>query len=78
MATMANLYKRVIINCYSKIYALGDAGLDYMDRHAVYNDTLMQHVYNDTLDTLTGEQLRELADLLNVIVSDAEFDLEQV
>jgi len=76
MATMANLYKRIIINCYGKIYALGDAGLDYLDRHAAYNDSLMQHVYNDSLDTLTSEQLRELADLLNVIVCDAEFDLE--
>jgi hypothetical protein len=81
MATMANLYKRIIINCYGKIYALGDAGLDYMDRHEAMLaddlDVLMQHVYNDELDTVSTDKLRALADALQVVVYDAEFDLEQ-
>jgi hypothetical protein len=80
MAMMSNVYKRIIINCYSKIYALGDAGLDYMDRHEAMLaddlDVLMQHVYNDELDTVSTDKLRALADALQVVVYDAEFDLE--
>jgi len=82
MAMMSNVYKRIIINCYSKIYALGDAGLDYMDRHeAMIADNLqalMCHVYEDTLDTVSTDDLRALADALQVVVYDAEFDLESI
>ena len=82
MAMMSNVYKRIIINCYSKIYALGDAGLDYMDRHeAMIADnlqSLMCHVYEDTLDTVSTDDLRALADALQVVVYDAEFDLESI
>ena len=77
---MSKVYKRIIINCYSKIYAQGDAGLDYMDRHEAMLaddlDALMQHVYNDTLDTVSSDKLRALADALQVVVYDMEFDLE--
>jgi hypothetical protein len=36
----------------------------------------MQHVYNDELDTVSTDKLRALADALQVVVYDAEFDLE--
>jgi succinate dehydrogenase flavin-adding protein (antitoxin of CptAB toxin-antitoxin module) len=56
------------------MYAMGDSGLDYLDK---YVDTaLMQHFYDETLDKLTPAELKELAELLEDIVSDAEFDIE--
>jgi len=65
-----------INKAYATIYDLGDNGLDYLDRHEANDVALMQHLYNDTLDTLTKAQLKQLADSLETIASDAEFDLE--
>jgi hypothetical protein len=61
---------------FSAMYAMGDNGLDYLDKYV--DQALMQHFYDETLDTLTKAQLKELAELLEDIVSDAEFDLETV
>jgi hypothetical protein len=66
-----------IDRAYARIYDLGDTGLDYLDRHAATDVALMQHLYNDTLDTLTPAELKQLADSLETIASDAEFDIEQ-
>jgi hypothetical protein len=53
-----------------------------MDRHeAMIADNLqalMCHVYEDTLDTVSTDDLRALADALQVVVYDAEFDLESI
>jgi len=80
LSTMSKVYKRIIINCYSKIYSRGDEGLNYMDRHEALLaddlDALMPHVYNDELDTVSADKLRALADALQVVVYDMEFDLE--
>jgi hypothetical protein len=38
----------------------------------------MQHLYNNTLDKLTKAELKLLADSLETIASDAEFDIETV
>jgi hypothetical protein len=72
---MKNTIKR-INKAYGRIYDLGDNGLDYLDRHEATDVALMQHLYNDTLDKLTKAELKLLADSLETIASDAEFDIE--
>jgi delta-aminolevulinic acid dehydratase/porphobilinogen synthase len=74
---MTKTIKR-INKAFAKIYAMGDSGLDYMDGHCGLDADLMQHFYDETLDTLTKAQLKELAEQLEEVVADAEFDLETV
>jgi hypothetical protein len=56
---------------------MGDTGLDYMDKHCALDVALMQHFYDETLATLSKAQLKLLAEQLEEVASDAEFDLEQ-
>jgi regulator of sigma D len=63
-----------INKAFGKIYDMGDSGLDYMDK--CVEDEIMQHVYNETLTTLSKAELEELADTLEAVVYNAEFDLE--
>jgi len=70
---MTKTIKR-INKAFGKIYDMGDSGLDYMDK--CVEDEIMQHVYNETLDTLSKAELEELADTLEAVVYNAEFDLE--
>jgi len=63
-----------INKAFAKMYAMGDSGLDYLDKYV--DEALMQHFYDETLDKLTKAELKELAELLEDIVSDAKFDLE--
>ena len=63
-----------INKAFGKIYDMGDSGLDYMDK--CVEDEIMQHVYNETLATLSKAELEELADTLEAVVYNAEFDLE--
>jgi hypothetical protein len=72
---MKNTIKR-INKAFSKLYAMGDSGLDYLDKHYAVDAALIQHFYDETLDTLTKAQLSELAEQLEEVASDAEFDLE--
>jgi hypothetical protein len=72
---MKNTIKR-INKAYARIYDLGDTGLDYLDRHEANDVALVQHFYDETLDTLTKAELKLLADSLETIASDAEFDIE--
>jgi hypothetical protein len=72
---MKNTIKR-INKAFGKIYDMGDSGLDYLDRHAAVDEALIQHFYNETLDTLTKAQLTELAEQLEEVAGDAKFDLE--
>ena len=65
-----------IDKAFGLIYDMGDNGLEYMDRHVALDAALMQHFYDETLDTLTKAQLKELAEQLETVASDAEFDLE--
>ena len=69
---MKNTIKR-INKAFAKMYAMGDSGLDYLDKYV--DEALMQHFYDETLDQLTPAELKELAELFEDIVSDAEFDL---
>jgi hypothetical protein len=72
---MKNTIKR-INKAFAKVYDMGDSGLDYMDGHCALDAALMQHFYDETLDKLTKAQLKELAEQLETVASDAEFDLE--
>ena len=65
-----------ISKAFDKIYSKGDTGLDYMDRHVELDADLMQHFYDETLDTLSKAQLKTLAEQLETVVADMEFDLE--
>jgi hypothetical protein len=72
---MTKTIKR-INKAFAKVYAMGDSGLDYMDGHCALDADLMQHFYNETLDTLSKAELKLLAEQLEEVASDAEFDLE--
>jgi hypothetical protein len=72
---MKNTIKR-INKAFGKIYDMGDSGLDYMDRHCALDADLMQHFYDETLATLSKAQLKELAEQLEEVASDAKFDVE--
>jgi hypothetical protein len=72
---MKNTIKR-INKAYARIYDLGDNGLDYLDRHEANDVALVQHFYDETLDTLSPAELKQLADIFETIASDAEFDIE--
>lgn len=65
-----------ISKAFDKMYAMGDSGLDYMDKHCALDADLMQHFYDETLATLSKAQLKQLAEQLEEVVADAEFDLE--
>jgi hypothetical protein len=72
---MKNAIKR-INKAFDKLYNMGDSGLDYMDKHSALDVALMQHFYDETLATLSKAQLKDLAEQLEEVASDAEFDLE--
>jgi hypothetical protein len=74
---MKNTIKR-INKAFAKIYDMGDSGLDYMDKHSALDVALMQHFYDETLATLSKAQLKLLAEQLEEVASDAEFDIETV
>jgi hypothetical protein len=72
---MKSTIKR-INKAFAAIYDMGDSGLDYLDKHYAVDAALIQHFYDETLDKLTKAQLSELAEQLEEVASDAEFDLE--
>jgi hypothetical protein len=72
---MSKALNKRISRAYDKIYSKGDNGLDYMDRHVELDADLMEFFYNDTLDQLSKEQLTTLADQLETVVADMQFDL---
>jgi hypothetical protein len=74
---MSKALNKRISKAFGKIYDMGDSGLDYMDKHTTLDVALMQHFYDETLDTLTKAQLKQLAEQLEEIANDAEFDIEQ-
>jgi hypothetical protein len=72
---MKNTIKR-INKAFDKLYDMGDTGLDYMDKHSALDVALMQHFYDETLATLSKAQLKLLAEQLEEVAGDAEFDIE--
>jgi hypothetical protein len=73
---MSKALNKRISKAFGKIYDMGDSGLDYMDKHSALDVALMQHFYDETLDTLTKAQLKQLAEQLEEVASDAKFDVE--
>jgi len=65
-----------ISDAYMAIYDRGDNGLEYMDRHEAIDESLMEHFYNDTVETLSKADKTRMAEMLEAIVNDMEFDLE--
>jgi hypothetical protein len=74
---MTKALNKRISKAFGKIYDMGDSGLDYMDGHNALDEALMQHFYDDTVETLSKADKTKMADMLEEIASDAEFDLEQ-
>ena len=74
---MTKALNKRIADAFGKIYDMGDSGLDYMDKHCALDEALMEHFYNDTVETLSKADKTKMADMLEEIASDAEFDLEQ-
>jgi hypothetical protein len=73
---MTKALNKRIADAFGKIYDKGDSGLDYMDKHVALDAVLMEHFYNDTVETLSKADKTKMADMLEIIVSDMEFDLE--
>jgi len=73
---MTKTIKR-INKAFAAIYDMGDSGLDYLDKHTAVDVALIQHFYDETLDKLTKAELKLLAEQLEEVASDAEFDVEQ-
>jgi len=69
------LVKR-IEDAYSAIYDQGDNGLEYMDGHTALDPVLMEHFYNDTVETLSKADRTRMALMLETIASDMDMDLE--
>jgi hypothetical protein len=75
-AKMSKALNKRISKAFGKIYDMGDTGLDYLDRHDANDVALMQHFYNDTVETLSKADKQRMADMLETIANDAEFDIE--
>ena len=73
---MTKALNKRISEAFGKIYDMGDSGLDYMDKHSALDEALMEHFYNDTVETLSKADKTKMADMLQEIANDAEFDLE--
>jgi hypothetical protein len=67
-----------INKAFGLLYDMGDSGLDYLDKHSAVDVALIQHFYDETLDKLTPAELKLLAEQLEEVASDAEFDLETI
>ena len=72
---MTKALNKRISKAFDAIYSKGDSGLDYMDGHCALDEELMEHFYNDTVETLNKEDKTRMAEMLEEIVSDMEFDL---
>lgn len=73
---MSKALNKRIADAFGKIYKRGDCGLCYMDNHVTLDTELMEHVYNDTVETLSNADKTKMAVMLEEIVSDMSFDLE--
>lgn len=65
-----------IVEAFDAIYAQGDNGLEFMDGHNAMDIELMDHFYNDTVETLSSADKLRMAEMLETIVADMDFDLE--
>jgi hypothetical protein len=73
---MSKALNKRISEAFGKIYDMGDSGLDYLDRHEANDVELMQYFYDDAVETLSKKDKQRMAEMLETIANDAEFDLE--
>jgi hypothetical protein len=73
---MTKALNKRIADAFNTIYERGDAGLDYMDGHVGLDADLMQFFYDDEVETLSKADKTRLADMLELVVADMQFDLE--
>ena len=73
---MSKALNKRISEAFGLIYDAGDSGLDYMDRHSALDEALMEHFYNDTVESLSLADRTRMADMLETIADDMSFDLE--
>ena len=72
---MSKALNKRISKAFDTIYSKGDTGLDYMDRHCEMDADLMQFFYDDAVETLSKADKQRMADMLETVVADMEFDL---
>jgi len=73
---MSKQLNKRIADAFGKVYDRGDAGLDYMDGHVALDAELMQYFYDDNVEALSKVDKMRLADMLELVVADMEFELE--
>ena len=73
---MSKALNKRIGDAFGLIYDQGDNGLEYMDRHSAMDHTLMEVFYNDQVETLSKADKTRMAEMLETVVSDMQFDLE--
>jgi hypothetical protein len=73
---MSKALNKRIADAFGLIYDQGDSGLEYMDRHQAVDHTLMEHFYNDTVETLSKADRTRMAEMLETCVADMQQDLE--
>ena len=73
---MSKALNKRIADAFGTIYDQGDNGLEYMDRHVALDAELMEHFYNDSVETLSKADKTRMAEMLEGIVADMEMDLE--
>jgi len=73
---MSKALNKRIADAFATIYDQGDNGLEYMDGHTALDPALMEHFYNDTVETLSKADRTRMALMLETIASDMDMDLE--
>ena len=72
---MSKALNKRISKAFDTIYSKGDTGLDYMDRHCEMDADLMQFFYDDAVETLSKADKQRMAEMLESVEADMEFDL---
>jgi hypothetical protein len=72
---MSKALNKRISKAFDAIYSKGDNGLDYMDNHCEMDADLMQFFYDDAVDTLSKADKQRMAEMLETVVADMDFDL---
>ena len=73
---MTKALNKRIADAFGRIYDKGDNGLEFMDGHVALDEALMQHFYNDAVETLSTADKTKMAVMLETIADDADFELE--
>jgi hypothetical protein len=74
---MSKALNKRIADAFGEIYDRGDAGLDYMDRHTAVDHALMEHFYNDQVESLSLADRTRMALMLETCAADMDMDLER-